>query len=217
LVKLLPACYDYQQKTTLIFFTKLEKLMSVRKASIRRFLPVAIAGTLITGIPAVTTAQTNPGFSFIWGGDGPSQKQQLNYVLEYGTPGHRHDRHRYKLGRQSVAIDSITIAFPDYFDGKFNAKDVSLRESPKGSSKIFNFKKGKEIPIATAEYDEDNRVLEIVPESPIPAGTLSEIVISNMQNPKSGGTYFINARITSPGDVPLSQYIGTWVVSIFRN
>lgn len=188
--------------------------MFVRKASIRRFLPVAIAGTLLTGVPAVTVAQTNPGFSFIWG-DGPGRKQQLNYVLQYGTPGHRNDRHRYKLGRQSVAMDSITIAFPDYFDGKFSAKNVSLRESPKG--RIFNFKRGTDIPLATVEYDEDNRVLELVPESPVPAGTRSEVVISNMKNPKSGGTYFINARITSPGDVPLSKYIGTWVVSIFRN
>ncbi|PZD72293.1 hypothetical protein C1752_03880 [Acaryochloris thomasi RCC1774] len=190
--------------------------MSARKASIRRFLPVAIAGTLITGVPAVTIAQTNPGFSFIWGGDGPGRKQQLNYVLQYGTPGHRNDRHRYKLGRQSVAMDSITVAFPDYFDGRFSAKNVTLRESAKGSN-IFNFKKGKDIPLATVEYDEDNRVLELVPESPVPAGTRSEVVISNMKNPRSGGTYFINARITSPGDVPLSKYIGTWVVSIFRN
>ncbi|MGF1604402.1 MAG: DUF2808 domain-containing protein [Thermosynechococcaceae cyanobacterium] len=189
--------------------------MSARKVSLRRFLPVAIASTLITGVPAVTLAQTNPGFSFIWGGDGPSQKQQLGYVLEYGTPGHRHDRHRYKLGRQSVAMDSITITFPDYFDGKFSAKNVSLRKAAK--SKIFNFKKAEEIPIATVDYDEDSRVLQIVPESPIPAGEKAEVVISNMQNPQSGGTYFINARITSPGDVPLSRYIGTWVVSIFRN
>lgn len=191
-----------------------KKLMSAKKASILRFIPIAIAGALITGVPAVTVAQTNPGFSFVWG-DGPSRKQQLGYVLEYGTPGHRHDRHRYKIGRQSVAMDSITLTFPDYFDGKFSAKNVSLRESPKG--RIFNFKKGKEIPIATREYDPDNGVLEIVPETPIPAGTKTEVVISNMQNPKSGGTYFVNCRITSPGDVPLSRYIGTWIVSIFRS
>jgi hypothetical protein len=50
----------------------------------------------------------------------------------------------------------------------------------------------------------------------IPAGEQVEIVLSNVRNPPSGGMYYFNARVESPGDVPLMRYIGTWVVGIYR-
>lgn len=162
----------------------------------------------------VTMAQSNPGFSFVWG-DGPSQKQQLGYVLSYGTPKHLSDRWRLKIKRQSVAVDRINITYPDYFDGKFKEGKIELRKAPK--SRIFNLKKGESIPTESVTVDADNRVIEVVPSEVIPADTAIEVVASNVKNPSSGGMYYFNCRISSPGDVGLMRYVGTWIVSIFRN
>jgi hypothetical protein len=191
-------------------------LMSFQKSSIRRLSSsLCVAGLLLTGIPIFTSAQTNPGLTFTWGGNGPSGKQQLGYVLEYGTPGHPQDRYRLKMGRQKLAVDAITIAYPAYFDGDFKEKSVTLQESPK--NKFIGFGRVPKIAVSSVKVDKDNRFIEIVPEAPIPAGKSFEIVLSNVQNPRSGGMYYFNASITSPGDLPLKRYIGTWIISISRS
>ena len=185
--------------------------MSSRKKSLRRSLPVfVLAGTLLTGVPIVSLAQTNSGFSFVWGGDGP---RQLNYVLEYGTPRHLNDRYRLKLKRQNVAIDRIIITYPDHFDGKIRAEKIELRRSPK--NKIFNLKKGKTLAVNSVKLDKDSRVIEIEPTEYIPAETAVEVVLHNVKNP-SVGEYWFNCRISSPTDTGLTRVVGTWLISIFR-
>jgi hypothetical protein len=175
---------------------------------------LCVAGSLVSTLPTITSAQSNPGFSFVWG-DGPGRKQQLGYVLDYGTPGHSQDRYRLKLGRQNVAIDSITVTYPNYYDGTFNEKRVTLQESPK--NKFLGFGKTKQIEVSSVKVDKDNRVIEIVPKEPIPSGVPVEVVLSDVQNPRSGGMYYFNAYINSPGDVPLRRYLGTWILSLFRS
>jgi Protein of unknown function (DUF2808) len=175
---------------------------------------LCVAGSLVSTLPTITSAQSNPGFSFVWG-DGPGRKQQLGYVLDYGTPGHSQDRYRLKLGRQNVAIDSITITYPNYYDGTFNEKRVTLQEAPK--NKFLGFGKTKQIEVSSVKLDKDNRLIEIVPKEPIPSGVPVEVVLSDVQNPRSGGMYYFNAYINSPGDVPLRRYLGTWILSLFRS
>jgi hypothetical protein len=189
--------------------------MSFQKPSVRRLSSALIAGLLLTGVPLISYAQTNPGLTFSWGGNGPSGKQQLGYVLEYGTPGHPQDRYRLKMGRQKLAIDGITIAYPAYWDGEFNEKSITLQESPK--NKFLGFGRVPKIAVTSVKVDKDNRFIEIIPEAPIPAGKSFEIVLSNVQNPRSGGMYYFNVSITSPGDLPLKRYIGTCVISISRS
>lgn len=187
----------------------------ISQRSVRRLLSSAcVAGSLMVALPAITSAQSNPGFSFVWG-DGPGRKQQLGYVLDYGTPRHSSDRYRLKLGRQTMAIDSITVTYPNYFDGEFNEKRITLQESPK--NKFLGFGKTKTIEVSSVKLDPDNRLIEIVPKDPIPSGVPVEVVLAGVQNPRSGGMYYFNGYINSPGDVPLRRYVGTWVMSIFNN
>lgn len=190
--------------------------MSAKKFSLRRALPALLCSGLMFGtVPAATVeAQTNPGFSLIWGGRDSQPQKQLGYVLQYGTPKHLRDRWRLSLGKHEFAMSVIRVSTPDYFDGKFNEKRIELRESPK--SRIFNLKKGKEIPISSVTVDNDNGFIEIIPETPIPAGKRAEVVLSNVRNPSSG-MFFLNCSVISPGDVPLPRNVGTWVLSIYRS
>ncbi len=184
----------------------------------RHLLPLVVfTGSLLTGLPAVTVAQTNPGFSLIWGGDGPSGKQQLNYVLQYGTPRHLNDRYRLIVRRQNVAIDGINIIIPSKYDGRFKAENITLRQSPKG--KLFNFNKGKPIEVESVEMEKQKGevgTIQIVPKEVIPAGVQFEVVVDHVKNP-SPGTYYFNCRVTSPGDLPIRRSVGTWIMSFFRS
>ena len=192
--------------------------MSSRKPSVRRLLPLLIfTGSLLSGLPVATMAQTNPGFSLIWGGDGPSRKQQLNYVLEYGTPRHLNDRYRLIVKRQNVAIDGVNIIIPKKYDGKIKADNITLRKSPKG--KLFNFNKGETIEVESVSLEKQKGevgTISIVPKDVIPAGTQFEVVINHVRNP-SAGTYYFNCRVTSPGDLPIRRSLGTWIISFFRS
>jgi hypothetical protein len=107
------------------------------------------------------------------------------------------------------------VTYPNYFDGEFNEKRITLQESPK--NKFLGFGKTKTIEVSSVKLDPDNRLIEIVPKDPIPSGVPVEVVLAGVQNPRSGGMYYFNGYINSPGDVPLRRYVGTWVMSIFNN
>ena len=191
-------------------------LMSAKKFSFKRVFPVLLcAGALVGTVPRLAEAQSNPGFSFIWGGKDDQPNRQLGYNLQYGTPGHNNDRWRLKFHSPEVAIAKVRITFPDYFSGKLRENKIQLREATK--NRIFSFKRGKEIEVSSISYDRDNGIVEIVPLAPIPAGKKVEAVFSNVRNPRSGGMYFVNCDILSPGDIPLPRQLGTWVLSIFRS
>jgi hypothetical protein len=57
-------------------------------------------------------------------------------------------------------------------------------------------------------------VIEIYPQEPVAAGNNVELVLSNVKNPATGGIFYFNCLIQSSGDVPLSRYVGTWIISI---
>lgn len=180
----------------------------------RRIFPaLVVTSCLLVGLPVIAWAQTNSGFSLTWG-EGPSGQQQLRYVLDYGTPGHRNDRYRLKLGSQNVAISGITITYPSNYSGSFNPQGIELRTGAK--NKLLGSTRGTVVP-AAVELDPENQVIQIVPSDPIPAGTPVEVVLANVKNPSSGGIFYFNCRIASPGDLPLNRYIGTWILSIFRS
>jgi len=69
------------------------------------------------------------------------------------------------------------------------------------------------MPLQEVVWDKENRLVEIYPQEPVPAGSKVELVFSNVKNPSFGGTYYFNCHL-SPGDVPLRRYLGTWILSI---
>jgi hypothetical protein len=63
-------------------------------------------------------------------------------------------------------------------------------------------------------WDKENHLIQIYLQEPISAGNKVELVFSNVKNPPYGGIYYFNCRMLAPGDVPLSRYLGTWILSI---
>lgn len=169
----------------------------------RRNLSALIVTGSLLAVPATSLAQNNPGFSFNWGGDLP-RKAQLGYRLDNGRPNVR-DRYQMRVRPQKMEISKLYISYPDYYRGTFDPEKIEL------------FVKDKQVPLTESRVDKVARLIEITPEAVVPAENKMEVVLSGVKNPSGGGMYYFNARVDSPGDVPIARYIGTWVVSIFKD
>lgn len=186
------------------------------KATTGRILStLAVTGCLATVLPAVSIAQGLPGLT-IFGG--PGRQNSLNYRLDYGTTRHPSDRYRLRIPAEKMefAASQISIDYPDYYEGEFDVELNPEKDPDKQPVEVRVRQNGKYVSVALNEviWDRDNRVIEIYPAEPVPAGNKVEVVLSNVHNPRSGGMFYFNCRILSPGDVPLLRYVGTWVLSI---
>lgn len=165
---------------------------------------LAIAGCLAIGSSVSSPAQAQEGLTIF---SGVERENQLSYSMDYfGEPGVR-DRYRLRIGRDkmAVAVSEFFISYPDTYRGRFDPDAVRLEVN------------GDAVELDEVFWDEENRVIEIYPSEPVPANTRIEIVLSNVRNPNRVGTHYFNALVVSPGDIPLRQYLGTWILSIGTN
>lgn len=162
---------------------------------------LAIAGSLVAAVPLVVFAQGLPGLTIF---SGVQPGRQLNYRLDFGGNSGSWDRYRFRIGRDKVkvAIAQFSIDYPNYFKGTFDPKNVEL---------MVNDKK---VAIQEVNWEKDNYVIEVFPQEPVPAGSNVELVFSNVRNPNSGGMFYFNCNVLSPGDAPLLRTLGTWIVTI---
>ena len=169
----------------------------------RRLLAsIAVSGFILTGLPIVATAQSGlPGFT-LW--SGVKRENQLPYKLDFGGQTSGWDRYRFRIPQKklNLAVSQFSISYPDYFKGKFDTDKIEVRI------------KGEKVPLQEVVWDKENHKVDIYPQEPVPAGSRVELVFSNVKNPSSGGTFYFNCQIQTPGDVPLLRYLGTWIVSI---
>jgi Protein of unknown function (DUF2808) len=168
----------------------------------RRLLSaLAVTGCLLTGLPAVTLAQSLPGFT-LW--SGVKSENQLPFRLDFGGQTNSWDRYRLRIPSQKMklAVAQFVITYPDYYKGEFDAKDMQVRV------------KGKSVPLSEIKWDKENRRIDIFPQEAVPAGSGVEIVLNNVKNPSFGGMFYFQCQVLSPGDVPLLRSLGTWILSI---
>ncbi len=176
--------------------------MFFTKASIRPLISaVAVAGCLLMGVSARSWAQSNTGLTIF---SGVERQNQLSYFLDFGGRADGWDRYRLRIPakKMELGVAQFAISYPDYFDGKFDTDKIEVRV------------KGKSVPLTEVNWDKENHVIQIYLQEPIPAGSSVELVFSNVKNPPMGGTYYFNAQILTPGDVPLPRYLGTWILTI---
>lgn len=162
---------------------------------------LAIASTLLAGVPAAVMAQGLPGLTIFSGVD---REYQLGFRLDNGGRIGRIDRYHLRVPADKVAqaVEQVVVSYPDSFRGQFDDDEMEIRID------------GDEIPLSEVNWDRENRVIELFPETPIPANTRIEVVFSNVRNPRTAGTHYFNALVRYAGDIPLATYVGTWIVNI---
>lgn len=179
-------------------------MFSLRRSKSRFLATLAASASLLAGWQAVTVAQSNPGLTIF---SGVERQNELSYHLDFG--GNRDGRDRYRLrvpaNKMEIGVAKWAVSYPDYFDqtgGKFDVDKIEVRVGDRS------------LPIQEVVWNKEDNVVLIYMEETIEAGQGIELVFSNVNNPRWGGTFYFECRVATPGDVPLPRYLGTWIVSI---
>ena len=186
------------------------------------FLRAATAATAIglAGLAASLTplapvaparAQGTPGLmEFRW--DSTKDYRKLYYFM---TDTARLKRSEYYLllkpKDRKTAILKLTVGIPKSFDVDINPKYVQLCYMKEGGM-LARTRCEKQIP-AIVEVSQDRTAIEIFPETPVPVGKTIGIYM-NIFNPFNAGMYQFNALAQAPGDIPISGYLGSWLIQI---
>jgi hypothetical protein len=162
---------------------------------------LAVTGYLLTSLPATTVAQSLPGLTLL---SGVKSENQLPFRLDFGGQTGSTDRYILRLPakKMKLAVAQFAITYPKYYKGTFDTKKVEVRV------------KDKSVPLSEVKWDKEGRVIEILTQKLVPAGSNVELVLSNVQNPTFGGIFYFNCQVLSPGDLPLLRYLGSWIISI---
>ncbi|WP_254896307.1 DUF2808 domain-containing protein [Synechococcus sp. HK05] len=112
---------------------------------------------------------------------------------------------------RKTAILKLVVGIPKSFDATIDPKRVKLCYMKEGGM-LSRTRCETDIP-ATVEVAADGSAIEIFPDTPVPVGKTIGVYI-NLFNPFNIGMYQFNALAQAPGDVPVSGYLGSWLIQI---
>ncbi|MFM7268973.1 MAG: DUF2808 domain-containing protein [Cyanobium sp.] len=172
------------------------------------------SGMLPAAPLAGARAQGTPGLmEFRW--DNTKDYNKLYYYITSTVRTQRADYYLVLRPKdRNTAILKLTITVPDYFDAKLYPKMMKLcRMSAGGMTKRTRCE--EEIP-ATIEVPANGKGIEIYPNQPIPVGGTVGLYMT-IFNPFTAGMFQFNALAQAPGEIPVSGYLGSWLIEINPN
>jgi hypothetical protein len=194
-------------------------LQTPRRSARPRRLVAALAAA--TGLGMAALAVVHP--------DQPARAQGTPSLLEFRWENNRDYRRLYYYISDSQrqkrsdyflilrpkdrnnAILKLTVTIPEHFDSTIDISRVRLCVMREGGM-LARTRCEQTIP-ATIELSEGGRALEIFPDTPVP-DTQTIGVNMRLFNPFNAGMYQFNALAQAPGDVPVSGYLGSWLIQI---
>ena len=133
--------------------------MLKNKLNFKGFLSaIAISSCLLGSVATITLAQGNSGLTIF---SGVNRENILNYYLDFGGKANARDRYRLRLpGKKLIGgAAKFFIAYPDYYDGKFDVDKIEVR--------VKNGKKQESLPLREVIWDQESYLIEIDLEEPI--------------------------------------------------
>lgn len=161
--------------------------------------------------PTPAQAQGTPGlFEFRW--DNNKDFRKLYFFM---TETARSKRSEYYLilkpkDRKTAAL-KLSVKLPDYWQADLNPKLMKLCVMKEGGM-LARTRCLETIP-ATIEVSPNGKAIEVFPNTPIPDNKTIGLYMV-LINPFNAGMYQFNAFIQPPGDIPVSSYVGSWLIQI---
>lgn len=193
-------------------------LSRLRAVAAGATLAASTAGLMsLTGVapgplqPAPAHAQGTPGlFEFRWDNNRDFRKLYF-FMTETG----RSKRAEYYLilrpkDRKTAAL-KLSVRLPDYWDAKLDPNLMKLCVMREGGM-LARTRCLETIP-ATIEVSPNGRAIEVFPDTPVPDNKTIGLYMV-LINPFNAGMYQFNAFIQPPGDIPVSSYVGSWLIQI---
>ena len=187
------------------------------KPSIFRQALCASAAAFLTTVSNSLTPPTahaqggTPGLmEFRWDSDRDYRK-----LYYFQTSAIENDRSEWYLQLRAkdrkTAFMKLTVTVPDYFDSKLRPERMTLCRTSSGSM-MSRTRCLEEVP-ATIEVNKSQTAIEVYPDTPVPVEGDYSLRIK-LFNPQGSRMYQLNALIQAPGDVPMSGYVGSWLIDI---
>ena len=182
----------------------------------RGVMAACSAGALIAGglqMPQVMAQSSTGGFDLFqqrW--TNREGFKPLYYFLTRTRPNQRSTYFLLiKKKDRDRAIMKLDVTIPSYFKAKIETKNIRFAYCEAGSVSKRT-KCGETIP-ASISLNNDGKLIEIVPTSPVPTDRTIGVELQ-VRNPYGGGMYQFNALAHSPGEVTLAKYLGSWVIEL---
>ncbi|MGY6530760.1 MAG: DUF2808 domain-containing protein [Cyanobacterium sp.] len=166
----------------------------------RLMTTLAISSTLLLGIPYMVMAQGQGLVLF----SGVERENLLRRNFDFGNRAGNWERYRLTVpgNRISDGVSSLYVTYPDSFTGTFDTNSIEVRLN------------NRALPLQEVIWDQESNFIEIVLEEPFMETRDLEIVMSNVRNPRFGGTFYFHGQTMSAGQVPIRLYVGTWIVTV---
>ena len=171
----------------------------------------ALTGAQLSLSPKAALAQGTPSImEFRW-----DQTKDYRKLYYFTTNTARQQRSEYyfvlKPKDRKTAILKLAISVPKTFDTTIDPKRIKLCYMKSGSF-TRRTRCDETIP-ATVEVTTDGRSIEIFPDTPVPVGKTIGVYMQVI-NPPSAGMFQFNALAQAPGAVPISGYLGSWLIQV---
>ncbi|WP_269615917.1 DUF2808 domain-containing protein [Prochlorococcus marinus] len=134
----------------------------------------------------------------------------------YQSSSNRNERSTYYFflrGKErNEDIEKLTIAIPDYFDSKIKTKKLSLCKVKVGGY-TGRTRCLENIP-SLIEINDNQTIINIFPEKPIPNNKDNYAVVMKIFNPRKRGMFQLRAISQNTDEIPISTYLGTWNIDV---
>ncbi|MBE9222953.1 DUF2808 domain-containing protein [Cyanobacterium stanieri LEGE 03274] len=167
----------------------------------RLMATVAVSASFLVGIPYLALAQSNPGLTIF---SGVERENILNYHLDFGGRAGSWDRYRLRVpgNKLTEGVSKLYVIYPDYYNGRFDVDRIEVRLN------------NESLPLRDVIWDQESNFIEIDLEEPLLESRTIEIVMSNVYNPRFGGTFYFQGQMMTAGQIPIRLNLGTWILSI---
>ena len=178
---------------------------------------IAAAGLGILGLwgsltPAPARADAS-GFEFRW--DSDKDYRKLYYYISSSKATQTSDYYLILSPKdRNTALLKLAIGVPKDFDARFDPKQIQLCYMTRGS--ITRKTQCDQVIPAAVEVSADNTAIELFPSQPVPVGKTIGVLL-RINNPFNPGMYQFNVLAQAPGDIPISGYLGSWLIDITPN
>jgi len=161
--------------------------------------------------PQAARAQGTPSIlEFRW--EDNKDYRKLYYFTTNTVRGQRAEYYFVlKPKDRKTAILKLAISVPKSFETTITPSNVQLCYMKAGSF-TKRTRCDETIP-ATVEVTPDGRSIEVFPNTPVPVGKTIGVYMS-VVNPPSAGMFQFNALAQAPGAVPISGYLGSWLIQV---
>jgi len=192
---------------------KTERLQSLlQQSALGLVSALSLVASPLFVSPAQAEGSSSAGFEFRWENNRDFRK--LYYYTSSARSSARADYYLI-LGPKDrkTALIKLAVSVPEYFNAQIKPENVELCRMERGGA----LKKTRclEVIPAAVEVTGNGTAVEVFPQRPVPIGGSIGL---HMQifNPDSG-MYQFNALGQAPGDVPVSGYLGSWVIEVSPN